>query len=166
MRFSFIAVSLLLLGACGGSGSDESMPPDSAPEQLRSIQATFAVLDKFGVQTNEFSAGEPITFRLTVVNTSASPVTYTASRPNSDVMVQQGVELIWSPHFDKAFLAIVDTAVIGPGQTVATSFEWRGTDTQSNLLPPGRYVAIPVLNWWVDEVDVPVVPASQEIVLR
>ena len=159
MRQLLLMSFLLLVSACDGSSSNGLPQPGL-------LEAEFSVLDKFGVETDVFTAGEPITFELTISNRSVSPITYSAARPDSDVFVHQGTNVIWSYYFDDVFLAIVDTATIDAGETVVETFEWNGTDMQGNQVSPGQYEVIPILNWWVNDVAVPVSPATRTIVLQ
>jgi hypothetical protein len=159
MRKLLLMSFLLLVSACDGSSSI-GMP------QPGLLEAEFSVLDKFGVETDQFTVGEPITFRLTISNHTVSSIAYSAARPDSDVVVQQGTNVIWSYHFGEVFPAIVDTAMIDAGETVAGTFEWNGTDLQGNQVSPGQYEVIPLLNWWVNDVALTVLPATRTIVLQ
>jgi hypothetical protein len=87
-----------------------------------------------------YRSGETVTVSLRVMNGGPAPVSLSASSGQQyDMIVRQRGGVIWQWSHDKAFVQVVRTITMAPGETLSFSGSWDQRDLQGRQVEPGAY---------------------------
>jgi hypothetical protein len=82
---------------------------------------------------------EPVAVTMNVTNTSSQPVTITFGGQPYDVLVRQRGALVWQWSHDKAFVQVIRTIELAPGQARTYTAVWDQRDLQGRQVEAGPY---------------------------
>ena len=106
------------------------------------FQTSLVLKDANDAARNEFSAGENITFDLTITNITNTPRSLTLSTSQRyDFIVAGDPGTLWNWSHDKGFLLMITTMRFGPLETKTFREVWNQADNSGVQVPAGTYQA-------------------------
>lgn len=132
----------ILLAGCNGSDDGAAAGPP--------LKAEFSVKDKFDQAATVFTAGEEMTFELTVTNTRNSSVVYELTSPGHNIYVKDGEDILWAKFHGRISAQVLRQQTMGANQVLQLGATWNGEDSDGNPVPPGDYEVVPSVVFWVD----------------
>ncbi len=106
------------------------------------FDASTVARDAAGCPCGTFADAEPVTFEITVTNRTAAMQTLTfTSSQTSDFIVYRdgGNEHVWRWSDGKAFLQVVSSIELAPGESFTASVDWDQLDGDGSPVGPGDY---------------------------
>lgn len=98
------------------------------------------------ITKQSYAAGEPIDITLAVTNTGGSPVSITftsGQRFEFRVRRPRGGD-VWFWSHDKAFLQVIQTISLKPGEALSFKEAWDQRDLQGRRVDPGPYEVVAI----------------------
>ncbi len=133
----FCLMLLLAITIIGFDGCSQQSGKSSRPEDPLSLEAP-----------DEVEAGQTVNLKLIWRNLTNQPVELTlGGRPAYDFVVStpEGKE-IWRWLEGQAVQDILEIKTVDPGQKLEFTLEWQPVDQAGAALPPGKYLALGILN--------------------
>jgi hypothetical protein len=97
-----------------------------------------------------YRAGETVEVELRIANAGSAPVSVTfTSGQRFDLAIRRprGDE-VWRWSHDKAFIQVIETLTLEPGQSFSFQIPWEQRDYQGRRVDPGPYQAVAVFMGW------------------
>lgn len=104
-----------------------------------------------------FDPGEAVEVALAVRNTGSSPapVTFSSGQRYDLVIRRPRGDEVWRWSHDKAFIQVVQTVTLKPGEALPFRVAWDQRDLQGRRVDPGTYEAVAVFMGRVEGADRP-----------
>src|SRR3989442_8561909 len=93
-----------------------------------------------------YDAGQVVEVSLTARNPGGAPVsvTFTSGQRFDLVIRRPRGDAVWRWSHDKAFIQVIQTLTLQPGQSLSFKIPWDQTDYQGLRVDPGPYEAVAV----------------------
>ena len=93
-----------------------------------------------------YDAGQVVEVSLTATNTggAAVSVTFTSGQRFDLVIRRPRGDAVWRWSHDKAFIQVIQTVTLQPGESLSFKIPWDQTDYQGLRVDPGPYEAVTV----------------------
>jgi hypothetical protein len=93
-----------------------------------------------------FAPGEPVEVTIAAVNRGGAPlsITFTSSQRFDLIVRRPRGDAVWQWSHDKAFIQVVQTVALPPGERLVGRLAWDQRDFQGRAVDPGPYEAVAV----------------------
>lgn len=97
------------------------------------------------VTTNKtnYAVGETVVITLTLTNNTGTAQTYDfGSSQRYDVIIRRGGNKVWQWSDGRAFLQVIGSETLQPGESRTYTVNWNQTNTAGNQVPTGTYTIV------------------------
>ncbi|MDQ7820019.1 MAG: BsuPI-related putative proteinase inhibitor [Armatimonadota bacterium] len=93
-----------------------------------------------------FAPGEPVEVTIAAVNRGEGPLalTFTSGQRFDLIVRRPRGDAVWQWSHDKAFIQVVQTVTLRPGERLSARLTWDQRDFQGHPVDPGPYEAVAV----------------------
>ena len=116
----------------------------AAPVSVERVEGSLAL--EAAVARRAFAVGESVELTLTGRNTgnAALSITFTSGQRFDFIVRRPRGDEVWRWSHDKAFIQVIQTATLRPGETLMFREAWDQRDLQGRRVDPGPYEVIAV----------------------